>query len=556
MNALYQRLKELDPDRFEKFCFHLVKDRHPSLDIKRVEGKAGDEGADSFWGSLESGPVVWQCKSFPNGVQKSQKQKIRESLRRAISRLSPRMWILCLSIDMDIKAHRWFERLARSFAGRTEIHLMQASDIIAQLAHRQTLCDQFFPETRLDPATLLALITRTEQLTELELEAVAKENADQLIRRLKQSDARFDYAIIFSTDQGQTQRDADLGAFLSIVDERKTINVYPRDLEALRLDPPRIKFLFTESGRAKMSQLIHAGRGQEFDLQDVAGVSTNLKLMAPLQDLSDEWRMRVRPNLNQQAGRLPVRLTFGSSHQAVVYDFIELVPVRAGASEVELVSSGHHPFRLQLTIPLTNPSDSTIDFEKQFEGASAIAVHKFLAALATIRPMGALQIYSLKHEGLLMEGEVGTPTLSAQDQDFENLVKCSAEVAEYFNIELKLPARITRCDLDALEFLHSIVKGSVTLKEMAGTIVKQEDSLSSLQPMLDGQPVHLKLMRPSEAPPQFLFGVAVQMGSLQVDATATLRDPETVRQALSSASLGTAIEVWFKPVGVAEIRRA
>jgi hypothetical protein len=50
---IYQRLKELDPKTFEQFCVQLLKERHPGLDIKHVDGSAGDPG-----GPQKS--IVWE----------------------------------------------------------------------------------------------------------------------------------------------------------------------------------------------------------------------------------------------------------------------------------------------------------------------------------------------------------------------------------------------------------------------------------------------------------------------------------------------------------------
>ena len=51
MDSLYQRLKELNPDAFQKLCFHILKERHPGLQVRHVEGAGGDEGLDVFAGS-------------------------------------------------------------------------------------------------------------------------------------------------------------------------------------------------------------------------------------------------------------------------------------------------------------------------------------------------------------------------------------------------------------------------------------------------------------------------------------------------------------------------
>ncbi len=88
MDSLYQRLKELDADTFQRLCFHILKERHPGLEVRRVEGASGDKGLDVFAGELYGKPAIWQCKSFRNAVGKSQKDQIRESLKTALKRLT------------------------------------------------------------------------------------------------------------------------------------------------------------------------------------------------------------------------------------------------------------------------------------------------------------------------------------------------------------------------------------------------------------------------------------------------------------------------------------
>jgi hypothetical protein len=94
MHPLYQRLKELDSNSFEKLSFQLIHARHPTANIRGADGASGDKGIDIFQGDLDDGPTVWQVKSFPNGVRKHQKDQIRESLRRAVKSFNPRRWIL------------------------------------------------------------------------------------------------------------------------------------------------------------------------------------------------------------------------------------------------------------------------------------------------------------------------------------------------------------------------------------------------------------------------------------------------------------------------------
>ena len=136
MRPLYQRLKELDPVTFERLCYHLLKEQFPTADIRHVEGGGGDEGLDLFTGDLDGGPVVWQCKAFPNGIGQSQREQIRGSLRRVLATTRPKLWVLCTSVDLDAKAYRWWQRLQQSYEDQVQLGLVSASEIVHQLLFR------------------------------------------------------------------------------------------------------------------------------------------------------------------------------------------------------------------------------------------------------------------------------------------------------------------------------------------------------------------------------------------------------------------------------------
>src|SRR5690348_5846844 len=98
VDSLVQRIKDLDQTTFQQLCFHLMSERFPGAKIRYPEGAAGDEGVDLFLGDLDSGPTVWQCKAFQVIVTgESQKKQIRDSLRTAVKKIGPKIWILCLN---------------------------------------------------------------------------------------------------------------------------------------------------------------------------------------------------------------------------------------------------------------------------------------------------------------------------------------------------------------------------------------------------------------------------------------------------------------------------
>jgi len=215
MRALYQSLAALDPHTFEVLIFQLVKARYPHADVKHIDGRGGDQGLDVIRGQLDESPTIWQCKSFPNGIKDSQKRQIKESLDQALRHFTPRRWILCLSTDMDIRALRWFQRLAASRANATQIVLWPASDLVRELLYQHTIREAFFPNTVIGTREVREALAKTGELSETELATMTAENADLYLQRLQAYDARFTYALTFTRDR-QPERRVAPGALLTM----------------------------------------------------------------------------------------------------------------------------------------------------------------------------------------------------------------------------------------------------------------------------------------------------------------------------------------------------
>lgn len=205
MDALRQRLKELDPQTFENLCFDILKEKNPGSKLVHVDGSGGDEGLDVFEGQLYDRPTIWQVKSFPNGVGKSQKEQIRKSLKTALKHFTPAHWILCLSVDMDAKTMRWFEKWQKSHGSRVKIGLFSASEMLHELIYRRSIRNRFFPNVDLDPVEIKRILKKTWELSFEELERLTDSNLEDYIERLKDRDARCSYQIVFDGDLGPPQ---------------------------------------------------------------------------------------------------------------------------------------------------------------------------------------------------------------------------------------------------------------------------------------------------------------------------------------------------------------
>lgn len=98
-------------DKFEDMVSQLIHVVRP--DSQRVRVVRGDAGLDSFDGSLSDplGIDVFQMKFFPDGIEKSQKNQIRDSFASArdSKKFKVKSWTLCLPIDMSADETEWFE---------------------------------------------------------------------------------------------------------------------------------------------------------------------------------------------------------------------------------------------------------------------------------------------------------------------------------------------------------------------------------------------------------------------------------------------------------------
>jgi hypothetical protein len=454
MNALYQRLKELDPKAFELFCFHLLQERHPSVEIRHVEGAGGDEGLDVFTGDLDGHPVVWQCKSFPNGMHDSQKEQIRASLRQAVKHLSPRQWILCLSVDMDAKTHRWFEKLKASY-GMTVIGLMDAGHIVHELMHRRTLRNAYFPGAALDTAELRQLITRTGELTKDELATLCTENVEQYLERLKDHDARFTYEITFGNDR-EPQHHQERGLLVSLADEHKTINVFARDTQALKANPVRANMKLVGPGVSKMQEYLRTGSPQEFLPGELASFSSDLDFLLPHDiEPAKTWRLLLNTP-KEQLPSFSFRITFGEGTGAVVYELVQFQTVRRGTEEAELRSTTPLPFGMQLTLRFRE-KNGTINFCDQRSGFSVQQIHRMATAIVAMSNARVLDLYNLtvgKHFLTLSVGE--------DSEWMRILAEVTAEattVASFYGVELVWPTEVGTAELETMHRLRELIDG-------------------------------------------------------------------------------------------------
>ena len=534
MDPIYQRLKELDSRTFERLCFHLLKERHPNGGIRHVDGAGGDGGVDVFGGDMDGGPVIWQCKSFPNNIRDSQKKQIRESFSSAAGNFMPRRWILCLSVDMDSSAQRWFQRFAKSKNSVVEIGLWQASDIVHALIYHRAIRNEFFPQAIIDAMQLRELILQNTDLTDHELTAVASENVDQLVERLRRRDPRFNYEITFSPEIG-SPLDSPLrpGLIATIADDKKTIHVYARDQEALRLDPPQMYFNAVGDGVRKVLEFNKVGGLLELGPGEITDLRCDLfSLCLPSSDGVVSSRVQISRQLNLLES-LNMRVCFGS----VTYEYVEFRISRVGTDELELESKGELPFEMQVTISADLMQSGRVKFTSQFDGCSYRDIIKFMRAIDSVRDQGSLEIYNLKLGRTLIKASVGEIEGDLFSEPLRLLVSDAVFVCDHYGIELRYTSELA-ADLAAFERLVNLAKGilqpvrslRLKLKKTSNVVIDKNSTF--------------RLSYPSEE--ILVFGACVSTGPVISDfGKANVAKAEMIRH--NQASIGDTVEITIRP---------
>ena len=545
MHPLYQRLKELDPDTFEKLCFHLVKARFPGVEIRHVDGAAGDEGLDLFLGQLDSGPTIWQCKSFANAVKDHQKDQIRKSLKEALKH-QPRHWILCVSVDMDAAAHRWFQRYKQSNADRVDIGLMQASDIVQELFYRSTIREMFFPQALSDVAAFLETVTKTNRLSTEELATLNAGNLDQYLRRLEDADARFCYEVRYGRNLAPANVTPRPGQIASIFDGTKTIGVFPRDVEALKLNPPKAQFTVIGKGVDKMKDLMLTGRPQMIGSAELQDYTTDLAFLLPPKDQIKDATLLIVP----AAGALPsllTRVTFGSGSDAVVYEYIKFKTARLGHAEAEFESAGNLPFQISIVVGFS--ASGSVHFERHWAGMDVRDVQKFMRAIKAAYGSEVLELYDLERARTLFRARLAGE-LPPWFSGYEEIINDAVRVADFYGIDLRMPNEPTHEDLESLSILAHLIDGNLSLdiNNITFTLTKTAD-LGHTQAETFRDEGNYLITLPEYFERPVLFGVPVCTGLVAYQISrARVENPEEAYQFFQNAPIGEDYTLTLKPL--------
>jgi hypothetical protein len=557
MDSLYQRLKEMDPDTFQRFCAQLLKERHPEQEIRHVEGASGDEGLDVFAGELSGKPAIWQCKAFPNGVGKSQKEQIRKSLKTALKHFSPSYWILCLSVDLDSKTSRWFEKLKKSYASKLTIGEMFATEIVNEVLHRKNLKNHFFPHASLDVNELKRLAARTGEMNVEDLERLTDLNLEDTIERWESRDSRFKYQIVFDGDMGPTalgKAPIPAGLVMSISQPGgKTVNVFARDVKSLQNDPPRFSTTFKGNGLKKYQAFVRTGITQEFEVEELGPITSKWPLMSDLTNVANTHKMILAPSPAITNRKRSVRVDFVGKNgtETVRYELMDLSPIRMGTEEFEVALSGKNvPFTISMVLSnLPKKGDAGFNVESDWVQRDPRSIKKSLDAFNLLRPSGNIHIVDLETDKSLIHAEVSFPIETPAQIGRRTFISDVMAIAERFGVNLKLPDKVSKEDFEAIYLLKQYMEnGTIELDDISIVIQKSELNRDLLPQQFASGKAVFRFENVQPHSPLKLFGTDVNTGPVTVDGELEVNDLIATLQSFQEAEIGAGVKMSFKPL--------
>jgi len=480
-------------------------------------GNAGDEGADLFSGKLDNSPAVWQCKFFPDGIRDSQKTQVKVSLERALQKLKPTRWIVCLPIDLTIPNQRWIQRIQEKYTGRVQIEVFGAAEIVKELIYRKPIRDLFFPNHVLEASEIRSLLSKTHDMSAAELEALSTQNVDELIEHFRQKDARFNYRLTFLTDPTDSKHPPVGPVLVSVTKGNLRIDVLPRDLEALKLDPPSVKIQLSSSGRRKFQELLRKGVTQVFEGDEVISVKSTFDFLAPNHS---KPRLLLGVGLPKHlAGKtFKYKANFSSGGYAASYDLIEFKVLRAGVDEVELSSiSTHIPLAIQFVLPLDQTREGEIVISSRIEGSRLEDLPKAIQALRVVYSSGTVHLTDLE-TGEPLELNLNITELLPLFEKFEQFLEHTLRIARAFGWSLIYPETMTESDQLSLSVLDDVLADGIAyvgVNGLTATLVRPPTEIETRQfwQQLNTQ---ARLMLEQDTYIQELFGQPVSTGPCRI----------------------------------------
>ena len=549
MSDLEQQLRYLSKEKFESFIHQLLDAKYPGAGITRVEGAGGDEGIDSFQGTLSNGPAVWQDKHFPDRIREIQKRQILESVKTAFANRDLALWTLCVPINLRTEEHDWFQsEIVDKYGGPEKIKLMQAADILGELIHNRPLRDAFFPDNSMSTVLKLRqIVMKTEDLTTEQRGELAAEYAQQYLEGKTDLEPRL--AAVVSIGPALPIRQAGVqGLVMSFNEGDKTTHFVARNVREYNLDP--IKFGITTRGEhpSGLEEAIDTGVPFTLAAGEIAHIDSSSPLIRSFFEGKDPaaFQLEVRPVLpNGLATKeLPLRLVAGSGSTAREISYLPFRVATLGRREVTMVSGGRMPIEVTLKMRPQEQHPIGITIRPKMQGAEVQSLHHVLEFLEELERSGKFEVISLEPAAPLVKATGNFASSLNISAGLKSIIADAALVVEALGAKIYLPEKILEKDVENLLLLKRITTGEEFFDvDVSGSLTKQSADQDRVLAALHGEPLSLHFEPQTSSQAFTIFNQELDPGPVGFEATAaSFVSPDKIREAYLAASEGEDVQ--------------
>jgi hypothetical protein len=403
----------------------------------------------------------------------------------------------------------------------------------------------------MDTVLLRSILNKSGELTNEELATITAENAEAYLQRLKDRDARFHYTITIALEHGTNPPPTPPGALATLTHEHATIAIFPRDLAALRRDPPRVTFTIQDHGIKKFEEFIRTGKTQELTPGELTGLRADPCFLIP--DEIDTSQLRLLLTPTPQPHTVPLRVTFGSPPQQLVYEYVPCNISRAGTDEIELTSTTEAPFYFRTVIGIDGTGYATVNHPLT---GDVHGVQRYLTAIRALTNSGKIELYNLTHAA-----RIGQAIIDATEPEwlspYEALINDAVTVADHYHTTLTINKPPSIGDAATITILKGLINGTTIPIE---TITMRMTKIIEPTPEIE-RALHEARAYQFVHNPFFkrlvVFGTTVITGPVQVDVPrATITNADEFTRFLRTAAIGEDDELQLKPTAPASIRLA
>ena len=542
MISLAKRLRELNKEEFESLIHQFLLAKFPGADIKKVDGIGGDQGIDSFTGSLADGPSVWQSKHFPDRIRRSQKEQILHSIKVAFKANKPIRWTMCIPIDLRTEEHKWFQSsVVDKYKAFGKIELIQASDILKELTHNRPLRDAFFPDHSISNALAIRqLVTNTEGKSVEQTGQLTAEYAQQFLEGNIDLDPRLDPIVSIGLTRLPPASRSSMPV-MSITKGNMAIDYYARDPAAYNLDPINLQMTLTKEHSCKIEHTINTGAALKLPIGAVLKLDSKSPLLRHLFDQGDPRNLELHlysaipPELASKV--IPLRFVAGTCELA----YIPFHITQRGQQEITLESTSNLPLHISITLTRPPNQSATISISPRILSANVIDLSTVFTFLAALETAGTIEVFSLDPPSTFLHEAHDISNGLNIHHDLIQLINDAALISRRFGIPLLVPQEITDLDERNIRILKRMATGeSFSDANINSVFVKSSEHQKLVMEFLDREDVSIKL--DSQGQQIGVFGKIVAVGPTTFTADGVIaQDKETLRQKYLSAPEGTEI---------------